>query len=237
MILVKLCYLEQSVLHLSNGNIMHALIIGATGATGSALLTQLLSDEKFSQVSIFVRKPVAVKHEKLIVHVIDFDKINDYRDSIHGDVLFCCLGTTAQVAGSPDAQWKIEYDYPYQFAQCAKANGVPQFVLVSARFANPNSKMFYTRLKGQIEDAIINLNFPSLSIVRPPSLIRPNTDRFSETIAIKVFNGLDRLGLMRAMRPIHVDVLAKVMISLAKQSPKGVNILESLDIWDWSDKS
>lgn len=213
---------------------MHALIIGATGATGSELLTQLLADTSVSQVSIFVRKPLAMQHDKLTVHVIDFEKIADYRDNIQGDVLFCCLGSTAQVAGSKEAQWHIEYDYPMQFAQIAKQNGVSAMVLVSARFANAQAKMFYTRLKGQLDDAITALQFPSLSIVRPPSLVRPNSDRVSEHIAVFLFNALDKIGLFRAMRPVPVAVLSRAMIALAKQQRQGVTIVESLEIWDWA---
>lgn len=100
-------------------------------------------------------------------------------------------------------------------------------VLVSARFTNPNSSIFYTKLKGKIEMAMRNLHFPSLSIVRPPSLVRPNTDRIFEDIIVALFNGLARLGIMQAMRPIPVDVLAKAMITLAKKQPQGVTVLES----------
>ena len=206
---------------------MHALIIGATGATGSALLTQLLADQTITKVSIFVRKPIQLTHDKLRVHLIDFDNIEAYRPLIEGDVLFCCLGTTAKASGSKQAQWKIEHDYSRQFAQIARENGVSQMVLVSARFANPNSSMFYTKLKGKIEMAMQNLHFPSLSIVRPPSLVRPNTDRIFEDITVALFNGLARLGIMQAMRPIPVDVLAKAMIALAKKQPQGVTVLES----------
>lgn len=216
---------------------MHALIIGATGATGSALLTQLLADQTITKVSILVRKPMQLTHDKLRVHLIDFDNIEAYRPLIAGDVLFCCLGTTAKAAGSKQAQWKIEHDYSRQFAQIARENDVSQMVLVSAHFANPNSSMFYTKLKGKIEMAMRNFHFPSLLIVRPPSLVRPNTDRIFEDITVALFNGLARLGIMQAMHPIPVDVLAKAMIALAKKQPQGVTILESPDIWDRANKA
>lgn len=210
---------------------MHALIIGATGATGSALLTQLLADEKFSQVSIFVRKPVAVKHEKLIVHVIDFDKIDDYHDKMTGDVLFCCLGTTLKDAGSQDAQWKIDYTYQYEFAKLAKHGGIKHLVLVSSAFADAKARGFYVRMKGQLEQDVMALGFERLSIFRPPSLIRPNTDRLSEKIALPIIKTLNAIGLIKNMRPMAVETLAGVLITAAKHPPTDVQILEAKDIW------
>lgn len=210
---------------------MHALIIGATGATGSALLTQLLADEKFSQVSIFVRKPVAITHDKLTVHVIDFDKIDDYRDSIHGDVLFSCLGTTLKDAGSQEAQWKIDYTYQYEFAKLAKHGGIKHLVLVSSAFADAKARGFYVRMKGQLEQDVMVLGFERLSIFRPPSLIRPNTDRLSEKIALPIIKTLNAIGLIKNMRPMAVETLAGVLITAAKHPPTDVQILEAKDIW------
>ncbi len=210
---------------------MHALIIGATGATGSALLTRALADDSFTQVSIFVRKPVAVKHEKLIVHVIDFDKIDDYRDSIHGDVLFSCLGTTLKDAGSQEAQWHIDYTYQYEFAKLAKHGGIKHLVLVSSAFADAAARGFYVCMKGQLEQDVMALGFERLSIFRPPSLIRPDTDRLGEKIALPIIRTLNTIGLIKNMRPMSVETLATAMMTLAKQQSKGIQILEAKDIW------
>ena len=209
---------------------MHALIIGATGATGRALLDTLLNDSAFERVSIFVRRPVALEHPKLVVHVIDFEQPHTWQDQVRGDVLFSCLGTTLKDAGSKEAQWRIDYDYQYRFAQAAKANGVPQLLLVSSAYANPASKGFYTRMKGQLEQAITALGFASLGIFRPPSLVRPNTDRTGEKIALRLLNGLNRIGLLRSMQPMPVTELAQALAVAAKQGRPGVNILEAVDI-------
>ncbi len=181
---------------------MHALIIGATGATGRALLDTLLNDSAFERVSIFVRRPVAVEHPKLVVHVIDFEQPHTWQDQVRGDVLFSCLGTTLKDAGSKEAQWRIDYDYQYRFAQAAKANGVPQSLLVSSAYANPASKGFYTRMKGRLEQDVAALGFASLGIFRPPSLVRPNTDRTGEKIALRLLNGLNRIGAV-ALHAAH----------------------------------
>ncbi|MDO5290773.1 MAG: NAD(P)H-binding protein [Pseudomonadota bacterium] len=209
---------------------MHALIIGATGATGRALLDVVLHDAAFTQVSIFVRRPVALEHPKLAVHVIDFEQPHTWQDKVRGDALFSCLGTTLKDAGSQQAQWRIDYDYQYQFAQAARANGVPQLLLVSSAYASTTSKGFYTRMKGQLEQAITALGFASLSIFRPPSLIRPGTDRTGEKVALRLLNGLNRLGLLRAMQPMPVAELAQALTAAAKEAKAGTRVLEAAAI-------
>lgn len=210
---------------------MHALIIGATGATGSALLTQVLADDSFTQVSIFVRKPVAITHDKLAVHVIDFDKINDYRDKITGDVLFSCLGTTLKDAGSQDAQWRIDYTYQYEFTKLAKQGGITHLALVSSAFASATARGFYVRMKGQLEQDVMALGFEQLSIFRPPSLIRPDTNRFGEKISLPIIKALNSVGFIKNMRPMSVETLATALRVAAKYPTKGIQILEAKDIW------
>ena len=107
---------------------MKGLIIGATGATGKDLLSQLLADDTYSEVHCFVRKPLALTHPKLHAHVVDFETPEAWADLLHGDVAFSCLGTTLAVAGNEDAQWRVDYDYQYTFAQQCKANGGAYFL-------------------------------------------------------------------------------------------------------------
>ena len=165
---------------------MRALVIGATGATGKDLLELLLKDESFQQVDIFVRRDPGLQHEKLKVHIIDFDEPEQWRDLVKGDVLFSCLGTTLKAAGSKAEQWKIDYEYQYRFAKVAQENKVKHYVLVSSANASPNSLFYYPKLKGKLEEAVKALGFPNLSIFKPPLLVRKNSDRFAELIALKV---------------------------------------------------
>ena len=102
----------------------HAIVLGATGATGRALVQQLLEHPAFGSVSIFVRKAPALTHEKLKVHVIDFSKLQTYKNLIVGDVLFSALGTTRKDAGSKAKQYEVDYTYQYEFAKMALNNGV-----------------------------------------------------------------------------------------------------------------
>ena len=202
---------------------MKALIIGATGATGKDLVTQLLADDTYSEVHCFVRKPLALTHHKLHSHVVDFEHPEVWADLLHGDVAFSCLGTTLAVAGSKEAQWRVDYDYQYAFAQQCKANGVPTFVLVSAAMANAQSKVFYNRMKGQLEDAVKALDFPSLLLFQPSILIRSNSDRGGENFTVKVIAFLNKLGLFKRYRPIPTSVLAEKMCKEVAIAPKGIH--------------
>ena len=202
---------------------MKALIIGATGATGKDLLSQLLADDTYNEVHCFVRKPLALTHPKLHAHVVNFETPEAWADLLHGDVAFSCLGTTLAVAGTKEAQWRVDYDYQYAFAQQCRANGVPTFVLVSAAGAKAQSKLFYNRMKGQLEDAIKALDFSCLLIFQPSVLIRSNSDRSGENFTVKAFNFLNKLGILKRYRPMPTAVLAQRMRKEVATVAKGLH--------------
>ena len=202
---------------------MKGLIIGATGATGKDLLAKLLEDDTYSEVHCFVRKPMSISHPKLHAHVVDFDTPEAWADLLHGDVAFSCLGTTLAVAGSKDAQWRVDYDYQYAFAEHCKNNGVPTFVLVSAAGAKAQSKLFYNRMKGALEEAVKKLNFPRLLIFQPSILIRSNSDRSGENFTVKAFKFLNKLGILKRYRPMPTAVLAARMQHEVGVATKGIH--------------
>ena len=195
---------------------MKTLLIGATGATGSDLLKLLLDDDEVESVDIFVRRNTGVEHPKLTVHVINFEKPEEWSHLVKGDVLFSCLGTTRKDAGSKAAQWKVDYDYQYSFAKAARQNGVECYVLVSAMNASSNSGFFYSRMKGKLDDDVSKLGFPKLLIFKPPSLIRKESDRKMEKMGVKVIGFFNRLGLMKSLKPMSTDALAKKMLDDVK---------------------
>jgi uncharacterized protein YbjT (DUF2867 family) len=213
----------------------HALIIGATGATGKDLLDLLLNDNDFRQVDIFVRKSLDLQHEKLRVHVIDFDKPEEWKLLVKGDVLFSCLGTTLKAAGSKQAQWKVDYDYQYQFARAARENNVAAYVLISSSKASANSLIFYTKMKGQLEEAVKTLDFPKLIIFNPPILERRNSDRTAEVMGLKVIRFFNKIGLFKSQTPLPTEVLAQAMINSAKATENGVHAFHGKEIWACAD--
>lgn len=202
---------------------MKALIIGATGATGKDLVTLLLNDDTYTEVHCFVRKPLALTHPKLHAHVVDFDTPEAWADLLQGDVAFSCLGTTLAVAGTKEAQWRVDYDYQYAFAEHCKNNGVPTFVLISAAGATAQSKLFYNRMKGQLEDAVKALDFSCLLIFQPSILIRSNSDRSGENFTVKVFKFLNKLGILKRYRPMPTNVLAQRMRREVATATEGVH--------------
>jgi len=204
---------------------MKALVIGATGAVGKDLVQLLLADDSFERVDIFVRREVKISSAKLIVHVVDFDHPETWADQLKGNVLFSCMGTTIRAAGSQEAQWKVDYTYQYEAAKAAKANGVNTYVLVSSVGANAKSKIFYTRMKGALDDAVQELGFKGCFILRPPSLIRKGSDRFGEKVGIVALKAFNAIGLLRKYTPMPTEVLAATMIDLAKSGRQGVEIL------------
>ena len=202
---------------------MKALIIGATGATGKDLVTQLLNDDAYTEVHCFVRKPMSLTHPKLHDHVVNFDTPEAWSDLLQGDVAFSCLGTTLAVAGSKEAQWRVDYDYQYAFAQQCKAYGVPTFVLVSAAMANAQSKVSYNRMKGQLEDAVKALEFTRLIVFQPSILIRSNSDRGAENFSVKAIHFLNKIGLFKRYRPMPTNVLAQRMHREVATATEGVH--------------
>lgn len=210
-----------------------ALVIGASGATGKALVQQLLTDDDCKLVRVFVRNTPPYQHEKLESVIIDFDKIENWHHQIKGDVLFSALGTTLKQAGGKEAQYKIDFTYQYNFAKMAAANQVAQYVLVSSVGASENAIMFYPKMKGALEEAVKELSFKNIHIFQPGILDRGVDDgRFFENLAVKVFKGLNAIGLLKSQKPIPVKTLAKAMITCIKANPtKAINYYKASDIF------
>ena len=202
---------------------MKALIIGATGTTGKDLVTQLLADDTYSEVHCFVRKPLALTHPKLHAHVVNFETTEAWADLLRGDVAFSCLGTTLAAAGSKEAQWRVDYDYQYNFAEHCHQNGVPTFVLISAAGAKAPSKLFYNRMKGQLEDDVKVLGFSCLLIFQPSVLVRKGSDRKGEQFGLKMIVLLNKIGLFKRYRPMPTAVLAQRMRKEVATANKGIH--------------
>ena len=213
---------------------MKAVLIGATGAVGKDLLQALLEDARYTEVVAFARRALGVQHEKLREHTIDFDAPATWQELVKGDVLFSTLGTSLKQAGSKEAQRHIDYDYQLTFAKAARANGVKSLVLLSSIGANSKSSIFYLRLKGELDDAVQCLGFDSLSIVRPPSLIRAKSKRFGETASVKFLQAANAIGLAKRLAPMETSVVACSMAALGLDSASGTRIIEGQDVRDFA---
>jgi uncharacterized protein YbjT (DUF2867 family) len=204
---------------------MKAIVIGATGAVGKDLVEELLSRGEYEKIITFTRRPLDIKSEKIESYIIDFDRPSDWAHLVKGDVLFSALGTSLKQAGSKEAQYRIDHDYQLSFAKAARENGVPHVVLVSSLGANRSSSIFYLKLKGLIERDVEALQFPQLSILRPPSLIRKHAKRPAETVSVKLFQLANALGLFKTMAPVPTESVARKMADLGLETKKGLEIL------------
>lgn len=212
---------------------MIALVIGATGATGKDLVQNLINDTYFSEIKLFVRNPITYKHPKVKVIVVDFEELGAFSDEIYGDVFFSCLGTTLKQAGSKESQWEIDFDIPYTFGKAAKANGVKTCVLVSSYGAHPNSAVFYSRMKGALEEALEALIFDRLIIFRPGSLIRSNSTRIAEQFSVNLLEFLNSCGLLKKFKPLPTHVLAEKLVKAAKEVEESKEIIELQNIFTY----
>lgn len=216
---------------------MKALVIGATGATGKDLVNQLLNDKEFDEVDIFVRKPVDIQNDKLKVHVVNFEKPEEWKGMVKGDVAFSCLGTTLKDAGSKEAQKKVDFDYQYEFAKAAKENEVEDYILVSAYGANPQSKIFYSRMKGELEEAVKQLHFNKITIFKPGMLERKDSERTGEVLGSRIIKFANKLGLLESQKPLPTDILAKAMINSSKIKSNGYSSIKLGNIFCFAEKS
>lgn len=210
---------------------MKALVIGASGSTGKALVEELCNDNDFSEIIVFVRRKLDFDYPKITTIIVDFDQMDSWSSLVKGDAAFSCLGTTLKDAGSKQAQWKIDFDYQYEFAKVAKENNVDNFVLVSAAGASSQSKLFYPRMKGELEVAIKKLNIKSLSILKPGMLNRPNTQRSTEKLILKALNFLNNLGLLKSQKALPTATLAKAMVLASKQKSKSYQEIKGQEIF------
>lgn len=206
-----------------------AIVLGGTGLVGSALLEQLLTDKDYEKVIVLSRRELEIQHEKITTVLVDFDKIETYSEYIKGDVLFSSLGTTIGKAKTKENQYKIDYTYQYKVAQLAAKNGVPHYVLISSAGANKKSAGFYLKMKGELDEAISQLPFKSITILRP-SLLHGDRNEFrlGEKIAYPLMQLFSWVPGIRKYRPIHVKTVAKAMRNSIALSQYGIFELDKV---------
>lgn len=212
-----------------------ALIAGASGLVGRSLLDQLLAAPEYGTVHSLGRRRLGIAHPKLHEAVVDFTALESWPPQAVDDA-FCCLGTTIKVAGSRAAFRAVDHAAVVAFAWAAQRQGAKRFFVVSALGADPHSRVFYNRVKGETEEALAVLGFGTLAIFRPALLLgeRP-VPRLGERAGAALFWLIDPLlfGPLRRYRAIRADVVARAMLrSSFGEGPRGLLVYPSDEIQD-----
>jgi uncharacterized protein YbjT (DUF2867 family) len=203
-----------------------ATIAGATGMIGNYLLVLLLQDNYFSTVRILVRRPYPGTDPKLEVKLVDFNDAESFKLALEGtDVIFSCIGTTQKnVKGDNELYRKIDFDIPLKAARFGKETGCEKFILVSSVGADKDSRTFYLRLKGELENALYSVGLEAVHIMQPSVLSDDRKEnRTGERIlqgTMKLVSGL-LLGSLRRYKAIHGKTVAAAMLNAAKKEEKG----------------
>jgi len=208
-----------------------ALVAGATGLVGRECLRLLSSDNAVTEVRALVRRPLSPGSlgQRVRECRTDFDQLQSHLDWFTVDWVFCALGTTMrQAVGSREVFRRVDYEYPLVIAETALARGATHFLLVSALGANARSSVFYSRVKGELEDAVQGLGYRSVTIARPSFLAGERQElRIVEEVAKRI------AWLMPARwRPVHPSQVASALIRAAHADESGGRILENVVLRD-----
>ncbi len=207
-----------------------ALLAGATGLVGSALLPLLLASDRYAKVIVVGRRPVATQHPKLVQVVTDLDQLEHERLRLIADDVYCCLGTTIQQAGSQDAFYKVDFLYVVRLAALTAANFAAQFLVVSSLGADVGSHFYYSRVKGEMEAAVHQTPFRAIHVFRPSLLLGERAaprlgERFGAAL-LALARPLLRGG-WRKYRPVAAAAVAQAMLRAAANEADGVRIHSS----------
>jgi uncharacterized protein YbjT (DUF2867 family) len=213
---------------------MIATVIGSTGLTGSFLVRQLLADSAITKVISVSRKSLNIPNSKLIqVLISDLADLPSIQSEIHGDLYFCCLGTTIKAAGSKGNFEKVDHHAVVAFAKIAKTHDATSFTLVSAMGANTNSMFFYNQVKGRTENDVKALGLRSLIIFRPALLVGPRAQfRLGERLATVTLVPLSRLLPTRIQSSLitKAEALAMRMLDEGHAALPGIHVILAKDI-------
>jgi len=207
-----------------------ALLAGATGLIGSTLLPLLLASDRYAKVIVVGRRPVSLSHPKLTQVVTDLGQLEAERLRLIADDVYCCLGTTIRQAGSREAFYRVDFLYVVQLAALTAANFAAQFLVVSSLGADVESRFYYSRVKGEMEEAVRQTPFRAIHIFRPSLLLgdRP-TPRLGERLSAAVLALARPLlrGAWAKYRPIAATTVAQAMLRAAEDDGGGIRIHSS----------
>lgn len=207
---------------------MHTVLhVGATGLVGRLVLARLLSDPRVARVVAPTRRPLGIEHPRLHAPLVDFDALPEAAPWWRVDAVVCTLGTTMARAGSREAFRRVDVTYPLAVARLAHAQGARALALNSAMGADPRSRVFYSRVKGELEQALAQVGFHSLAFVRPGLIDGERAEhRRGEAMALAVSRALRPL-LPRRWRPSRAPRIADALVEAALAPRAGRTVVEA----------
>ena len=198
-----------------------ALVFGSSGLIGGHLLYQLIKNDNYNKIKLFVRSEIFINEPKIEIIKTDFNYLENYKEDIKGDDCFFCIGTTKQNSPDKNEYQRVELEIPKKIAQIARSNSLNSFIFLSSIYANPKSSGDYVKFKGLVEEELKKLNFSNLGILRPSFLMGDRKEnRAGEKIGILTFRLLSPLllGPLKKMKPINSEKVAKAMIKIANEN-------------------
>ncbi len=194
-----------------------AIILGATGLTGSLVLQQLLADERYGTIKLFSRTTAGVDDPKIQEFLGDLLQMEEFTDDFTADEVYCCIGTTKKKTPNTEVYRAIDYGIPKHAAELAKKNAIKGFAVVSALGVNSKSQIAYNRIKGDMEKAVFQAGIPQTYVLRPSLIVGNRQEhRSGERFAAGLFRFFRPLfiGPLRKYRAVEANDIATKMIAL-----------------------
>lgn len=206
---------------------MNIAIVGATGLIGNEVLSKAIEDKRINEILLFQRKPSKQQSPKITEFIVSLDELEKVEVQKKVDVFICALGTTIKKVKTKEAFRKVDFDFVLNAAKLAKKNNCKHFIVVSAIGSNKNSKVFYSKVKGEMEESLKALAFDSLDILQP-SFLQGNREefRFGERLALVFVSVLNpfMIGPLRPYAGIKAETMAQAILFLAFKSQSAVNV-------------
>lgn len=212
-----------------------AIILGATGLTGSYVLDELLKNPEYTKIIVFSRRPLEIENEKLQVFECDVLNLEEQKDYFKADEVYVCIGTTNNKTPNKKLYRDIDFGIPVTAAQLCRENRIDNIAVMSSLGANSKSSVFYTKTKGEMEESVLEMEIPNTYLLRPAMIMGPRKERrLGETLGKMLTFIINPLlqGSLKKYKGIHAETIAKAMINLCNEKSDLKEIIESDKIWE-----
>lgn len=220
--------------------VRNALIAGATGLIGNELVSLLIANNYYTSVHVLTRRPFNLKHRKLADHLVDFNKLDEFKPEAQLHDVYICLGTTIKKAGTKENFLKVDLEYVVNVARWAKQHHVEKLAFISSVGAKSSSSNFYLSTKGKAENSLIQLGFTHLALLRPSLLLgKRNESRLTETVGKFLFTLLNPvfIGKLKRYKAVEASLVAKAMLYYTIHAKSSVSIIENETILEIAPQS